>query len=147
MIELLKYSLKIWLTALLGAPLVFVTVRYCNTLNEPETLYDTINTYFIIVEFSFLGSFLTWVAFLIGVYNVLKQDWPLLTNKRMIQGLTVILVFTTFVVYAAILADLSIIFDWFFIILITPYMVSLLLSAQFYKLPQLYSDHQENSTT
>ena len=142
--ETLKYSLKIWLTTLLGAPLVFVAVRYCNTWAEPETFYNAIDTYFMVVEFSFIGSFLTWVAFLIGVYNVLKQNWPLLTSKRMIQGLTAILVFTTFVVYAAILADLSIIFDWFFIILVTPYMVSLLLSVHFYKLPQPYIHHQEN---
>jgi hypothetical protein len=58
----LSYSLKVWLTSVLLAPLIFITTDYC-LHPKPMDSDSIIQVYFIITLVTGIFSFVTWFIF------------------------------------------------------------------------------------
>lgn len=141
MIETFKYTLKIWLTTVFAASLALSCVAAYQSLDR------VVSAFIMITGCGLVFSFTTWVLFLIGVYNILKLNVPTNEYKILIQGLGLFLLGLTAAALVAAIDSFSALLDpslWLFAL---PYIVCLAASIHFYNLPQLYIDHQENSTT
>jgi hypothetical protein len=143
MIESFSYTLKVWLTTA-TLPLFIVWVISC--CGDPREAFNDIALYFLALIVSVAASFLTWIVFSIAVYNVLKLALPNGQHKLLIQMFGLGLTLITFVIFAVCITSIDILGDMFFWIAPTSYMICLAASIHFYNLPQLYIEHQENST-
>lgn len=143
MIEALKYSLKIWLTTVLVAPIGVVALQgmAAPVSSVSEYLSEAFGTYYLLVIFGSLFSFLTWVAFLVAVYHILKRDAFAARRKLFIQYSGFLLSLATFAGFLAVFTSLSaVLFDTFFSSMIICYIGCQMASIYFYKPPQLYTD-------
>jgi len=143
MIEILKYTLKIWLTTAFIPPVIFGTI---SLIIDPNNLSDNIAGYYWMLVVSLLASFLTWALFFIAVYNIIKSEVPVSRHKLLIQAFGLGLALATFAIFTIGLGSIYVLGDIFIWIIIAPYLICLAASTQFYQLPQLYTYHQENST-
>jgi hypothetical protein len=140
MIESLKYSLKIWLTTILIAPIGVIALQglVAPTPSVSEYLSDAFGTYYLLVIFGLLFSFLTWVAFLVAVYQILKRDAFAARRKLFIQYSGFLLSLVTFAGFFAVFTSLSAaLFDSFFISMILCYTACQIASIYFIRMPEL----------
>jgi len=70
----LKYSLKVWLTSVVVSPALFVMVlALAGKMDLAEMFREGLrgfSFYFLMVAFSFIFSFITWIAFLLVILVV-----------------------------------------------------------------------------
>lgn len=144
MTESFIYTIKVWLTTAITPPLMFLFLCCCI---NPKDAASNIPLYCWILFVGLVVSFLTWVLLLIAVYNVLKLQVPVSRHKLLIQIFGLALTLSTFVLFAICFGSIYILGDVFFWIIVAPYMACFSVSIHFYQLPQLYTNHQENSTT
>jgi len=140
MIETVKYTLKIWLTAVVISSLVVSIVFNSSSFS------NLIELFFLITVCALIFSFATWIIFCLGVYLILKQNTTAKGQKVAILLLSIILALATtgFVLTGF---ESSAFKDGSFLVFAAPYIVCLAAGIHFYNLPNLYIDHQENSTT
>jgi len=109
--------------------------------------FDYISPYFFSLIISLTASFLTWVLFLIAVYNVLKLEQYVGRHRLIIQMCGLALALMTFAGFAIGFDSINLLFDPSILIVVVPYTLCLAASIHFYKLPQLYTEFQENPIT
>lgn len=148
MIKSFKYSLKIWLTTALTAPLILIVMDYVSTPGSFEHFEYVLLIYPIAVLAGLIFSCFTWMLFFIVIYNILKIYLRSTLYKLLIQATGLLLVFFTFIVLVALHdSEITMLSSQLFWIISSPYLICLLISIHFYKLPQPYIEHQENPTT
>jgi len=149
MAKALKYTLKVWFTTALTSPIILFAIDYmCSTTSSFERFEDILGIYPIIVFASLLFSCFTWILFFVCVYNLLKIYLPEKLYKPIIQLAGLLLALLTFVVLVAVHdSEITMIATQLFWLIAAPYLLCLFLSIQLYKLPELYMNHQQNSTT
>lgn len=68
------YSLKVWLTSVVLAPLIYIVIQAClgesYQLGFAAGLYEQIKEYALLILLVGLFSFCTWVAFILSIVGV-----------------------------------------------------------------------------
>lgn len=144
MIKTTKYTLKIWAATVLIAPVFYISFRFST---DPRLWVDLAHTilevYIWTIVLGFIGSSAPWAMFLIGVYSILKWNITEAAHKAAIQFFGLLLTLSTILLFFAILGSFSVLYTKTFWMFAGPYIVCLVASIQFYKPPQLYTNHQK----
>jgi hypothetical protein len=143
----IKYTLKIWATTLVIAPVFIVLFGVFRNSRAWDDLAYILGIYIWIIVLGFIGSCATWAMFVTGVYSILKWNITEVAHKSAIQFFGALLTLSTILLFFAILDSFSVLYTKTFWMFAGPYIVCLAASIQFYKVPQLYIDNQQNSTT
>ena len=135
MIETIKYTLKIWLTA------VFISSLVISVIFSRSSFNNLIEIYFLVSLCALIFSFITWILFCLGAYLILKQSITAKRQKAVILLLSIILALATtgFVLTGF---EPSALKDGSFLLFAAPYIICFSASIHFYQLPQFYTDQQ-----
>jgi|GEM_PF-1759133 len=148
MIETTKYTLKIWATTVLIAPVFIISFGLFHDSRAWEDFaYAVLGIYIWTIALGFIGSGATWAMFLTGVYSILKWNITEAAHKAAIQFFGLLVTLSTILLFLAIFDSFSSLYTQTFWMFVGPYIICLAASIQFYQLPQLNTHHQENSTT
>jgi uncharacterized membrane protein len=131
-----RYSLKVWLTTIAAGSFALGLGTGLWPIDQ------TIEMCLCIALVAYFLSFPTWIIFLVAVFILVKVNHSNYTKKIFLHLFSAILTLTTIIFLEPNSERLSSSFP-----IIAIYLISLTASIHFYKLPQLYIDHQENSTT
>ena len=146
MIDAFKYTTRVWLTTALTLPLIILgAIALKDALYLNAEIADAMSFYIMFVLFSAVISFIPFLISAFVVYFILLQGATGIKARLciLLYGLSasVIILLLLFGGPEDITYDQDI---WIFIV---AYVLCLSASIYLYKLPQLYIDHQENSTT
>lgn len=94
-----KYSLKIWLTSVLGAPVIYIittqALRQTDAIMGLATVQNILDSYIILVSFGFIFSLVTWFAFFLLVW-IVASYCPSKLQKAFIFPVGILLTGATF---------------------------------------------------
>ena len=143
MIETLTYTLKIWLTTALTAPVIVIYIDYLSTEALFNNLEEALSFYFMLMLAGLLFSCVTALLFFVSVCNLLKIYPNQHFHKFLTQTTGLILVFFSFLIfYAWNHSSIDFMSAKLFWTVAGAYLACTALCIHFYQLPQFYTDQQ-----
>lgn len=140
----LKYTTKIWLTAVMVSPVLmlisffalssFLLTHNCDNASLLKTLRPIPGIYFMLVCIELISSLITWLVFTLAVIQITLREWSLSEKKWCIFGVGILLVFATFAGFFALLGILPLMIDSMGVIAVGCNCICIAAGVSFYKL-------------
>lgn len=90
------YSLKVWLTSVLLAPIFYLIIMRVKDIGGTQHTGPVGEMYFLLIIFGFLFSFLTWLVFFISIMLITSYAQNEITARLMVCIIGVAMVLATF---------------------------------------------------
>ena len=100
LVNIIKYSLKVWLTGVVVAPFLILIFIYCQdyslSMNFKESILPGLGIYLICIVFELVFSFITWIVFMLAIRLIIKLPCTALKKTMAIFITGILLTVATF---------------------------------------------------